>query len=58
MKECHYSGIKIRYENIKILRLTVRNIFMQIFNQVTEDRKQVQKVIGNSNDHKIVSKNQ
>lgn len=31
-KECHYSGIKIRYENIKILRLAVKNIFMQIFN--------------------------
>lgn len=31
-KECHYSGIKIRHETIKILRLTVKNIFMQISN--------------------------
>lgn len=45
-KECHYSDIKIRHETIKILRLTVKNIFMQIFNCMTESRKHVQMVVG------------
>lgn len=45
-KECHYNGLENRYENVKILRLTVNNIFMQIFKWVTESRKLIQKVIG------------